>query len=228
MTAFFKTIGLIFVLLAVISVLIVIPALWLGVANNTKVIFLAISYFCFFLGTIWRVIRYGKLASREEDRQVKVTSGRIASLVTVIGLLGVHWLTLYTFSLQTQDIGQTLDWLFSAIAISLISAAIIISQIAIRTLGKFFDRLTIKSDHHLVTDGIYSVVRHPIYTSYILLFMGFCLMLQSLWGLSLLLVVCLIWFGNRIEIEEKMLEEKFGEEYQFYCQETKRLFPYIY
>lgn len=228
MAAFFKTIGLIFVLLAVISVLIVIPAMWLGVASNSKVIFLVISYFCFFLGTIWRVVRYGEIASREQDRQLKVTSGRIGSLVRVIGLLGVHWLTLYTFSLQAQDIGQTLDWLLNAIAVSLMIAAIIISQIAIATLGKFFDRLTIKSDHHLVTEGIYSVVRHPIYTSYVLLFVGFCTMLQSLWGLSLLVVVCLVWFGNRIEIEEQMLQERFGQEYQSYCQRTKRLFPYIY
>lgn len=112
--------------------------------------------------------------------------------------------------------------------IILICAAIIVSQVAIKTLGKFFDRLTIKSDHRLVTDGIYSLIRHPIYTSYILLFLGFCIMLQSLWGSGLLLMVCVVWFGNRIAIEEQMLEERFGEEYQSYSQQTKRLFPYIY
>lgn len=228
MAAFLKTTGLIFALLAVIAVLIVIPATWLGIASDWKVIFLSLSYFCFFLGTVWRVVRYGQLASREEDRQVQATSGRIASLVTVIGLLGVHWLTLYTFSFQSQVMGRTVDGLLSAIAIGLIVSAIVVSQIAIRTLGKFFDRLTIKSDHQLVTDGIYSIVRHPIYTSYILLFLGFCTMLQSLWGFSLLLAVCIVWFANRIGIEERMLEEEFGEEYQSYCQRTKRLFPYIY
>ncbi|WP_414570686.1 isoprenylcysteine carboxylmethyltransferase family protein [Nostoc sp. CCY 9925] len=41
-----------------------------------------------------------------------------------------------------------------------------LSQVAIKTLGKFFDRLTIKSDYQLVTDGIYGLIRHPIYTSY--------------------------------------------------------------
>jgi protein-S-isoprenylcysteine O-methyltransferase Ste14 len=67
-----------------------------------------------------------------------------------------------------------------------------------------------------------------IITSYILLFLGFCVMLHSLWGCGLLLLVCLVWFGNRIAIEEQMLAERFGEEYQSYCQQTKRLFPYIY
>ena len=228
MSMFLKSLGLVVALLTIITVLIVFPGWQLGVAGDWRVIFLSISYFAFFLGTIWRVVRYGQLANRREDRQVQATSGRIASLISVVGLLGCHWLTLYTFSLQDQRLNSTLDQGLTVIAISLVWAAILVSQIAIKTLGKFFDRLTIKADHQLVTDGIYGWVRHPIYTSYILLFLGFCTMLQSLWGLGLLLFTCIVWFGNRIAIEERMLEERFGEEYQSYCQQTKRLFPYIY
>lgn len=228
MAMFLKSVGLVFALLAVISVLIVIPAAQFGVAGNWKVIFLSVSYFVFFLGTVWRVVRYGQLVSRQEDRQVQAVSGRVASLVTVVGLLSVHWLTLYTFSLPSQSLKTASDRFLTIIAISLICAAILISQVAIKTLGKFFDRLAIKSDHQLVTSGIYSLVRHPIYTSYILLFLGFCVMLQSLLGIGLLLTVCVVWFGSRISIEETMLEERFGEEYQLYCQQTKRLFPYLY
>lgn len=228
MKAFLKSIGLIFALLAVIFGLIIFPALLFGVADDWKVIFLSIGYFVFFLGTVWRVIRYGQLVSRQEDRQVRDISGRIASLITVIGLLGVHWLTLYSFSLQDKSLNVNLTRSLIVFAIGLVFAAILVSQVAIKTLGKFFDRLTIKSDHQLVTDGIYSLVRHPIYTSYILLLLGFCIMLQSWWGLALLLAVCIVWFGNRIGIEEQMLEEKFGEQYQSYCLETKRLFPFVY
>ena len=228
MAAFLKSVGLVFALIAVITLLIVIPGVIFGVVTDWRVVFLSISYFVFFLGTVWRVIRYGQLASRQEDRQTQATSGLVASLVTVVGLLGVHWLSLYTFSLQDRVLNTVVGQCLTAIAIALICAAILVSQIAIKTLGKFFDRLTIKLDHQLVTDGIYSFIRHPIYTSYILLFLGFCVMLQSLWGLGLLLAVCLVWFGNRIAIEERMLEERFGDEYQSYCQRTKRLFPYVY
>jgi protein-S-isoprenylcysteine O-methyltransferase Ste14 len=228
MAMFLKFVGLVFALLAVISLLIAIPAVQFGVAGDWKVIFLSISYFLFFLGTVWRVIRYGKLVSRQEDRQVQTTSGRIASVVTIVGLLGVHWLSLYTFSLPSQVANTASNQFLVGIAIALIFGAILVSQVAIKALGKFFDRLAIKSDHQLVTDGIYSVVRHPIYTSYIFLFLGFCVMLQSLWGIGLLLVVCAVWFGNRIDIEERMLEERFGNEYQLYCQTTNRLFPYVY
>ncbi len=228
MRMFFKSTGLVLALMAVIGLLIVLPAWRLGVVGDWRIILLAIGYFTFFLGTVWRVIRYGELVKRTEDLQVKETSGRIASFLTVTGLLGVHWLATYTFSIRAESLAVNLNEIASAIGISLIIAAILVSQIAIRTLGKFFDRLSIKSDHRLVTEGVYGFVRHPIYTSYILLFVGFCIMLQSYWGFSLLLAVCTIWFGNRIGIEERMLLDRFGDEYQSYCQQTKRLFPYVY
>ncbi len=223
-----RTTGLIFALLGIIAVLIIFPAIWLGIVDNWKIIFLGVGYFCFFLGTVWRVVRYGQLANSEEDRQIQATSGRLASLLVVIGLPGVHWLSLYTFSLQNQTLNETVELALSVAATTSVGAAIVINQVAIRTLGKFFDRLAIKSDHQLVTHGIYSLIRHPIYTSYILLFFGFCAMLSSLWGLALLLVVCMVWFSNRIRIEEQMLEEEFGEAYRSYCQRTNRLFPYVY
>jgi protein-S-isoprenylcysteine O-methyltransferase Ste14 len=228
MKMFLKSIGLICGLAAVIALLIVLPAWQFGVVTDWRILVLAIGYFTFFLGTVWRVIRYGELVDRQEDLQVKETSGRLASLITIFGLLGVHWLTIYTFSIRDESLDLPANGLFGSIGISLVLAAILVSQIAIRTLGKFFDRLAIKSDHRLVTEGIYGFVRHPIYTSYILLFVGFCTLLQSWWGFSLLLGVCVVWFGNRIGIEERMLRERFGDEYQSYCQQTKRLFPYVY
>jgi protein-S-isoprenylcysteine O-methyltransferase Ste14 len=227
MQSLLKSSGLVLALLTLISLLILLPALWLDIIEDRRIIFLAIGYFSFFLGTVWRVVRYGDLVERDKDLQVQQTSGRIAALVTALGLIGVHWLTIYTFATGDRYaiLAERPATIFGA---SLIAAAIIVSQVAINTLGKFFDRLTIKTDHRLVTEGIYSSVRHPIYTSYILLFRGFCIALQSLWGLGLLIAVCIVWFGNRIGIEERMLADRFGDDYLAYCQTTKRLFPYIY
>ena len=228
MAMFLKPVGLIFALLTVIAVLIFIPATQFGFAGNWKVIFLSISYFVFFFGIIWRVVRYGQLVSRQEDRQVQATLGRPASLIAIVGLLSLHGLALCAFSIQDWTLDAITDQELTVTAIALICAAILVCKIAIKSLGKFFDCLTIESGRQLLTGCIYSLIRHPIYTSYILLFLGFCLMLQSLWGLGLLLVVCVVWFGSRIGIEEQMLAEQFGEEYQAYCQQTKRLFPCVY
>ncbi len=228
MKIFLKFFGLICSLLGLIGFLIILPAWQFEILGDWRVIFLSVSYFIFFLGTVGRVVQYGKLANRKDDRQVQATSGRLASLITIAGLISFHWLSLYSFSLSNIEFDPVIDRYLISIGISLVCVGIIVSQVAINTLGKFFDRLTIKTDHQLVTEGIYSLVRHPIYTSYIFLFLGFCIVLHSLSGLGLLLATCFTWFGNRIGIEEQMLEEKFGKEYQSYCDQTKRLFPYLY
>jgi len=215
-------------LAGVIMLLIGVPAVLGGVFGEGRIQLVMVGYFLFFLGTIWRVLRYGELVDRTRDEQVKETGGQVAALITTLGLLGFHWLAVYEFAQRSATPFSLLDGFWIGSGLLLIGSGIAVSQVAIRTLGKFFDRLVIKSDHRLVTEGIYSSIRHPIYTSYILLFLGYCAMLQSCFGLGVLALVCVVWFGNRIAIEERMLEGRFGEEYRVYCQGTKRLFPYLY
>ncbi len=228
MSGFLRVVKIVLLLVSLLTLLISLPAFLFGVAEEWQIIFLSLSYFWFFLSTVWRTIRYGDLAKRSEDQQVQRSSGRLASLVLVIGLLGVHWLAIYDFSVSKIGENSAIKIALILIATFLVMSSIIINQSAIRTLGIFFDRLTIKSEHRLIRTGIYSVVRHPIYLSYILLFSGFCIMLQSLVGLGLLAVVCVVWFGNRIMIEEEMLAQEFGEDYTAYQQQTKKIFPLIY
>lgn len=215
-------------LLTLISLLIFLPAYIEQKLHSWQIIFLATSYLLFFIPTVWRTTKFGNLAKRSEDRQVKSISGRIASLVGILGLVAVHWLAIYEYSHIVTKANTLNNLLFSTIGISLIVSGILVNQIAVKTLGKFFDRLTIKNEHQLVTSGIYSKVRHPIYTSYLLLFVGFCTLLQSWLSLAALILVCLVWFGNRISIEENMLIEEFGENYNTYKQQTNRLIPLVY
>ena len=177
------------------------------------------------------------MAKRSEDKQIKSLSGRVASFIGVFGLIGVHWLAIYEHSREAIEIRGLNNLIFEIIGIGLIFSAIVVNQIAVKTLGKFFDRLIIKEQHQLIVSGVYSLVRHPIYTSYLLLFFGFCTLLQSWISLGILTIICIIWFGNRIAIsslarrcaiEEKMLGEEFGEEYQKYRQQTKRFIPFLY
>ncbi|MEL7083954.1 MAG: isoprenylcysteine carboxylmethyltransferase family protein [Cyanobacteria bacterium J06597_1] len=228
MQTVFKTAGLVASLVAAIAVLIAVPAAGLGLLLSGKVLALLGVYFCFFLSTVWRVARFGKLAQRDDDEQVQNSGGQLAAILTVGGLLGVHWLAMVEFAFsQIDPIARVIN-ISTWVGFGLMAIAIVLGQIAIRTLGKFFDRLTIKSDHQLVREGIYSVIRHPIYTSYILLFVGYCIALQGWLSLGLLSATCLIWLGSRLSIEERMLVRQFGDDYHHYCQNTKRLFPLLY
>jgi protein-S-isoprenylcysteine O-methyltransferase Ste14 len=219
-----RALGLVAILWAMIGVFILLPAALLGVTTTWQVLVLALAYFLFFLiGTVDRVLRHGDLANRRQDRQVRARSGRLAFIGGTAGLLAAHWVSLYTFAQRTS-----IEPIWAVVALPLIVASLFLSQVAIRTLGRFFDRLTIKQDHQLVTSGVYGVIRHPIYTSYILLFSSFPILLGSLWGMAILILACVIWFGSRITLEERMLEEQFGESYRSYRLRTKRLIPFVY
>ncbi|MEM9504063.1 MAG: protein-S-isoprenylcysteine O-methyltransferase [Cyanobacteria bacterium P01_E01_bin.43] len=95
-------------------------------------------------------------------------------------------------------------------------------------LGKNWSpTLQMREDHTLITDGIYRTIRHPMYTAIWLWAMAQGLLLTN-WivGLSGILT-----FGTlyvlRIGNEEKMMLEQFGDQYQAYMQQTKRLLPYL-
>jgi protein-S-isoprenylcysteine O-methyltransferase Ste14 len=87
--------------------------------------------------------------------------------------------------------------------------------------------LQIVEDQRLVTDGYYKHIRHPIYIGEIGRALGWAITLSSLYGL-VIMTMGLVFLLIRIEIEEKMLIEAFGEEYKEYQRRTKKLIPYIY
>ena len=87
--------------------------------------------------------------------------------------------------------------------------------------------LQIVEDHRLVTDGYYKYIRHPVYLGEIGRSFGLVIALSSLYGL-VFMTLGTVFLLIRIEIEEKMLTEAFGEEYREYQRNTKKLIPYIY
>ena len=88
-------------------------------------------------------------------------------------------------------------------------------------------RLQIVDGQRLVTDGVYSLIRHPLYLGEIARNLGFTLILSSLYGFGIVLVGSL-FLPIRIQIEERMLLEEFGQKYDEYRRRTKKLIPYIY
>ena len=87
--------------------------------------------------------------------------------------------------------------------------------------------VTYKEGQTLVTTGPYRYVRHPIYTSMILMFIGTILYYGSL-IISVIFVILAINFILRTRKEEEIMIKLFGERYKEYMKRTKRLIPLIY
>jgi protein-S-isoprenylcysteine O-methyltransferase Ste14 len=88
-------------------------------------------------------------------------------------------------------------------------------------------KLKVVKEHHLVKDGLYKHVRHPLYLGEILRNLGFAIIFSSIYGTLIVLLASTFLFF-RMDIEEKMLINVFGEEYKEYKKSTKRLIPHIY
>ncbi|WEX75830.1 protein-S-isoprenylcysteine O-methyltransferase [Sinorhizobium numidicum] len=88
--------------------------------------------------------------------------------------------------------------------------------------------LEIRDQHELVCGGPYVLVRHPMYTSFLLMGLGQAFLLSN-WvaGLSGLIGFAVL-FLLRVDEEERMMLEIFGSRYRSYMERTKRIIPYLY
>jgi protein-S-isoprenylcysteine O-methyltransferase Ste14 len=92
-------------------------------------------------------------------------------------------------------------------------------------LGKNWSTVAkIKKKQALVTTGVYSRIRHPMYTSHILWSIAQILLLQNWIAGPAMLVLTIPLYAVRIPKEEKILLDEF-KEYREYMKKTGRLLP---
>jgi protein-S-isoprenylcysteine O-methyltransferase Ste14 len=103
--------------------------------------------------------------------------------------------------------------------------AIFIAVSATSSLGKQWRfNAALNPDHHLVQRGPYSIVRHPIYVSMLLMLLATALIVSNWIASCIALVFFLIGTEVRVRVEEKLLLSRFGSEYESY---RRRVYAYI-
>lgn len=90
-------------------------------------------------------------------------------------------------------------------------------------IAQAYDRLVVPE--RLVTAGPYSLVQHPVYTSYIMLFCGYALLFSCIECCLLFAFVCTKYYRQRTAIEAALLEQAFGNEYKVYREHTGAFLP---
>jgi len=96
-------------------------------------------------------------------------------------------------------------------------------------LGRFgTGELITEEDHQLFTQGVYKYIRNPMYSGSLIATIGFCLVFRCIITLVIMFVYSFLIYRMRIIEEEKILQEKFGSEFEEYKKKTKRLIPFLY
>ena len=95
------------------------------------------------------------------------------------------------------------------------------------TLGRNWSGVvTLKGGHELITSGPYALVRHPIYTGLLTMFVATVMVLGHVAGIIAAPLV-FVSFWIKLRYEEKVMLEKFPDEYATYQRRVKRLIPFI-
>jgi protein-S-isoprenylcysteine O-methyltransferase Ste14 len=103
-----------------------------------------------------------------------------------------------------------------------------LSWTSARALGRQlrFDA-AIGTEHELIQHGPYRLVRHPIYTSFLCILWGIGWMAATPWRFMAATIVFLAGTEIRVRIEERLLGERFGEQFRQYRGSTSAYLPYI-
>jgi protein-S-isoprenylcysteine O-methyltransferase len=116
-----------------------------------------------------------------------------------------------------------------AAGVALFLGGIALRLWSMRTLrGAFSYDLKVTEGHALVRAGPYRIVRHPSYAGLLLWSAGFALWNPSVPGLVLLVALTVQHVAARVRVEERMLEDHFGEAWREHARATWSVVPLVW
>ncbi len=174
-----------------------------------------------FVAYWWAISRNVKETERRESGP-----SRIARLALIGSAVALLWLPSVPPPLLDKRFLPPGAWCFwSGAAIT--AGGLLFAVWARRHLGKNWSQaVTLKEGHELITSGPYALVRHPIYTGFLLGFVG-CAVARGEWRglLAVALVFVALW--RKLKLEETWMRAQFGESYAAYSRRVAALVPYV-
>ena len=114
------------------------------------------------------------------------------------------------------------------LAVLLAAVSVWLAVAGIKELGRQWSlQARLIEGHKLITSGIYSVVRHPIYTAMLGMLLATSLVVSHWIGLIAAVIVFYIGTKIRTNIEEGLLRDAFGEEFATWKAKVPGLIPFL-
>jgi protein-S-isoprenylcysteine O-methyltransferase Ste14 len=144
-----------------------------------------------------------------------------------VGLVSLAQLMVILPFRGVERIVPVYGWLMDVgVAVTLLGAGFAVW--ARNRLGRNWSgEITIKEEHRLIRTGPYKVVRHPIYTGLLAMYVGTA-MVAGTWLAAAGVVLAMLAYWRKVRLEERNLEEAFGAEYKEYSEETWAILPGVF
>jgi len=98
---------------------------------------------------------------------------------------------------------------------------------AYRVFGSWRLLARIDVDHELITEGPFTLIRHPIYTGIVGAYISTFFVVPTI-GFLIAVVLIMVSHDVRARVEEGVLTNAFGTRYSAYLGHTKRFIPGLY
>jgi protein-S-isoprenylcysteine O-methyltransferase Ste14 len=143
------------------------------------------------------------------------------ALQLVFGLLFLALWILDSFFLEYSTFlaDKISNYIRVPIGVILLIAAGYLSRSGLRIVFK-----EVRETPQVITKGVFSFVRHPIYLGAILIYAGVICFTMSLLSASLWVIIIIFYWYISLH-EEKLLINRFGDEYLEYRKKVPMLFP---
>jgi protein-S-isoprenylcysteine O-methyltransferase Ste14 len=180
------------------------------------------------IGALWLVwATYWLIASRSVKpvRERQSTAARLAHVLAlgIVGLLLLIRRWPDPLSMRVISGGWTRYWC----AVALVVVGLGFAAWARMALGTNWSGwVTVKVEHELVRRGPYRRIRHPIYSGVLLAILGTGLAAGQVRGLLAFAIACVaLWLKSRME--ERWMQQEFGEQYAAYRASSWALIPFV-
>ena len=144
-------------------------------------------------------------------------------LVLAFLLLTKRYRLPYPFNVRIFSATEAVEWMAGILCI----AGLAFCVWARATLGRNWSgTITLKEGHELIERGPYRLVRHPIYTGLLAMFLATAIAFGYLGGIvAVILAFASFWI--KLSEEERLMLQQFPDQYRSYQQRVKRIIPFV-
>ncbi|XP_043689839.1 uncharacterized protein LOC122640678 [Telopea speciosissima] len=199
------------------------PAHFNGFLEGWPFVFFFVYHYFFFFNVSVRKRLYGDYYARPHDPKWDVVLPNWNRLLFSAGVMAAHWLAAAEGPESHLIPG---GWSNLGLWI-LIMMTLFMQYHSTLYLAKYSENVVVPTA--VVQFGPYRWVRHPIYGSTMLLFASYFVALRAPLSLLFVLVVCLVYYNLKAEMEEALMVDTFGESYREYMRKVRYKFiPLVY
>lgn len=180
---------------------------------------------------MWIVFAIGFLLLKRRQKQNEQKKNKLAMIGMMLEGVGFAFVFTvrrepFTNIFQMNSSIQILLTIFSGI---LAIASVWLGLSAVKTLGKQWNiKAQIIEGHELITTGPYKIVRHPIYSALFGLLIVTGYSITQLWAFIIAIVLYFIGTIFRTRVEEQLLIQHFGDQYEKYKKKVPAIIPFIF